>query len=208
MFATIRQAAFSVETFRHTFGHFWWWLIVAALGCLGAYVRLHHQPAVQSKATSEAAVLGEVTVHLPARLPETSSAVPVHLDPAADLNAYWGMVRRLDTRYLEREEFLHSMVDKRVRWRGYLRNAGTLDSGEVGIVIDANPPASRSSNLGRVEFKRKLRTKVFSLHDGDLIEISGVYVGEGWLSQPWIDGDTVQLVSDVALTSRADERRK
>ena len=88
------------------------------------------------------------------------------------------------------------------------RNAGTLDSGEVGIVIDANPPASRSSNLGRVEFKRKLRTKVFSLHDGDLIEISGVYVGEGWLSQPWIDGDTVQLVSDVALTSRADERRK
>ena len=100
------------------------------------------------------------------------------------------------------------MVDKRVRWRGYLRNAGTLDSGEVGIVIDANPPASRSSNLGRVEFKRKLRTKVFSLHDGDLIEISGVYVGEGWLSQPWIDGDTVQLVSDVALTSRADERRK
>jgi len=208
MFANIRQTAFSVETFSHTFGHFWWWLIVVLFSGAGAYVGLH-QPTFLSKATNEAPILGEVTVHLPARLPQNvSPTIPIPLDPTEDLNAYWDTVRGLDTRYLEREEFLDSMVNKRVRWRGFLRNAWTLDSGEVGIVIDANPPGSHLDNLGRVVFKRKLRTKVFSLHDRDLIEITGAYQGEAWLRQPWVTGDTLQLISDLALTSRADERQE
>jgi hypothetical protein len=50
----------------------------------------------------------------------------------------------------------------------------------------------------RAEYGRKFKNMAFTLHDGDLLEITGKYSGQGWLGQPYIYGETLQRIDELS----------
>jgi hypothetical protein len=152
--------------------------------------------APQALNVAPAGTLSEVIIHPPTRIAvNTTPPEPEHLDPSTDFNDWARTVRSLDKRYYEREQFLRGMEDKKVRWRGNLRNVWEIETG-VGMAIHAQGAIDHFFDTFRVEFGPKMRTKAFSLHDGDLVEVTGKYIGEGGWGQPWLEGETLKLVTD------------
>ena len=111
-----------------------------------------------------------------------------------DFNDWARSVEALDKRYLERDEFLKRMHGKRVRWRGIVANAGEVGS-EVDLVLHTVQEVDPFYTVFHVQLPHSLRAKAFSLHDGDLVEVVGLYAGEsGLLQQPRVYGETLELI--------------
>ena len=54
-------------------------------------------------------------------------------------------MRRFNERFYEREEFLKTIRGKEVRWRGRVMNVYELDSGGIGMALEAQPELTHFS---------------------------------------------------------------
>jgi hypothetical protein len=177
-------------------------IVVAVVGSvLSAWLitKCVNSPSPPSRTSPTVAVepappaLAEVDIHPPTRKQVEDDAG--HSDPLTSFNDWARSVRALDKRYLERDEFLKRMHGKHVRWRGVVSNVGDAAS-DLDLVLHASPEVDEFYTVFHVWLPHKLHAKVFSLHDGDYVEVTGAYAGEvGLLQQPQIYGETVELIT-------------
>jgi len=103
---------------------------------------------------------------------------------------YFAEQDRLDGRFLELQEAMDELRDKQVVWRGYLHDVTGL---QAKVIVDASGQATRGA---WVTFGEDLRTKMYSLRTGDLVEFKGVFRSGGplWAN---VDADSVEVVEPI-----------
>jgi hypothetical protein len=123
---------------------------------------------------------------------QTSLSSPIHELPAnVDLSpeSYFTKLEQLKGRFLERDEYLKSLNGKSVKWKGIVHNVRERSS-YISIVLDCEHDGNKGLYIS---VPLSLKTKAFSLHAGDLVEIPGT-LDVSSPTAPSIDGQEIILI--------------
>jgi hypothetical protein len=90
-------------------------------------------------------------------------------------------------RFLEHEEFFHSMVGQRISWTGYVLSVHDLSAKEVAMSLSEAPKKEAHAGFIVIAFPAKYRTVLYALHGDDKLSVTGIVAGSG---MQYIEGES------------------
>jgi hypothetical protein len=99
----------------------------------------------------------------------TRVAVPAP-DPSVSMSDYFSRLYDLETRFLQRDEFIASLNGREVSWSGSVYDVLQAGSRKVALVIKVEPSSTSSVYAW---FEPDFQAKVFSFRRGDIVRVTG-----------------------------------
>ena len=109
------------------------------------------------------------------------------------MEEYFSNYERLSERFLEQEEYIHSLDGTHVEWEGYVSNVSGSE-GEVVRLTIGDTRNEVSPNNVIVTFPASFKTKLFSLQKGDHVRFLGTLDLSRRPDCPAFDGDSIEVL--------------
>jgi hypothetical protein len=93
------------------------------------------------------------------------------------MQQYFEKLDVLRLRYLERDDFVRGLVGKPILWRGFVGAVTRRAPDPVHVFVRVGKD-ERELRGTLVTFEPSWETKLYSLREGDLVQIEGKYEGE------------------------------
>jgi len=85
---------------------------------------------------------------------------------------YFGQLEKLDDRFLERNDFVESLMGKVVEWEGFVTHVSKFGGRHVSITIDSEKDLSGKDVF--VKYPNNWKAKLFALRKGDKVKFGTV----------------------------------